>query len=140
MSETQEPEKRSDNQLAQERTDLALQRTVIAADRTLMAWIRTSISMIGFGFSIFKFFEYLRQAEGFYSIVRAQAPRRLGLALIALGTIALIVAIYQHWRFLKVIIAAERVSKWSLSVIVAILLALIGVFAFINVLLRTGPF
>lgn len=140
MSETPERREVSADQLAQERTDLALKRTVIAADRTLMAWIRTSISMIGFGFSIYKFFEYLRQAEGFYSTVRAQAPRHLGLALIGLGTIALVVAVYQYWHFLKKIGAAERVSIWSLSAIVAILLALIGVFAFINVLLRTGPF
>ena len=44
--------------LAEERTNLALRRTLIAADRTLMAWIRTALSMIGFGFSIYKFFQY----------------------------------------------------------------------------------
>ena len=45
--------------LARERTRLALERTAIAAKRTLMAWVRTSISMIGFGFSIYKFLQYL---------------------------------------------------------------------------------
>jgi putative membrane protein len=140
MSETPEKSETDADRLARERTNLALQRTIIAADRTLMAWIRTSISMIGFGFSIFKFFEYLRQAEGFYSTVQAQAPRHLGLALIALGTIALVVAIYQYWHFLKRIGAAERINMWPLSVIVAISLILIGAFAFLNVLLRTGPF
>ncbi|MCE5324351.1 DUF202 domain-containing protein [bacterium] len=140
MSETPENNEANADHLAQERTDLALQRTVIAADRTLMAWIRTSISLIGFGFTIFKFFDYLRQAEGFHYTMRAQAPRHLGLALIALGTIALVLAVGQHWHFLKKIGAAERINTWSLAVITALLLTLIGVFAFINVLLRTGPF
>ena len=45
--------------LAEERTNFALERTRIASERTLMAWIRTSISMIGFGFTIVKFFQYM---------------------------------------------------------------------------------
>ena len=44
--------------LAEERTDLAVERSVMAAERTLMAWIRTALSMIGFGFTIYKFFQY----------------------------------------------------------------------------------
>ena len=36
---------------------LAMERTRMAADRTLMGWIRTALSMIGFGFTIFKFLE-----------------------------------------------------------------------------------
>jgi putative membrane protein len=34
---------------------LALDRTRMAAERTLMAWVRTALSMIGFGFTIYKF-------------------------------------------------------------------------------------
>ena len=37
-------------------TRLAIQRTRLASERTLMAWIRTATSLIGFGFTIFKFF------------------------------------------------------------------------------------
>jgi uncharacterized membrane protein YidH (DUF202 family) len=40
-------------------TKLARLRTFQASERTLMAWIRTAISMISFGFTIVKFFEYL---------------------------------------------------------------------------------
>ena len=43
--------------------ELALKRTLLAHQRTLMAWIRTSASMISFGFTIYKFFEYLTTAE-----------------------------------------------------------------------------
>jgi uncharacterized membrane protein YidH (DUF202 family) len=42
--------------MAAQRTELAYQRNRFAADRTLMAIMRTSLSMIGFGFTIFSFF------------------------------------------------------------------------------------
>src|SRR6266566_7958982 len=87
--------------LAEERTDLALRRTMIAAERTLMAWIRTALSMIGFGFSIYKFFQYLPEEIAAGNIQRPQAPRNLGMSLIALGTLALAAAAWQHVDFLK---------------------------------------
>ncbi len=87
--------------LAEERTDLALQRTIIAAERTLMAWIRTALSMIGFGFSIYKFFQYLPEEIATGNIQRPQAPRNLGMSLIALGTLALSAAAWQHRNFLN---------------------------------------
>jgi putative membrane protein len=34
----------------------------MSADRTLMSVVRTSLSLIGFGFTIFQFFRYLRQS------------------------------------------------------------------------------
>jgi inner membrane protein YidH len=43
--------------------DLSLRRTFMAQERTLMAWIRTSVCLISFGFSIYKFFDYLAKAE-----------------------------------------------------------------------------
>jgi len=45
-------------------TDLAFERSRLASERTLMAWIRTSLSMISFGFTIYKFFEYLGESAG----------------------------------------------------------------------------
>ena len=74
-----------------------------------MAWIRTALSMIGFGFTIYKFFQY--QAEeiaALGNIRRPQAPRNLGLSLIALGTLALAAATWQHRKFLKAIGASEK--------------------------------
>lgn len=127
-------------ELAQERTDLALQRTIIAGERTLMAWIRTSISMIGFGFTIFKFLQYLTEAQKTTGTLHHNAPRNLGLAFVVLGTLALVGAIAQHRQFLKRIGATETRYLWSLAVIVAILVALIGVLAFIGILVRRGPF
>ena len=50
-------------------TRLAVDRTRLAYERTLMAWTRTATSLISFGFTIYKFFEYLR--EGSRSPTRA---------------------------------------------------------------------
>jgi putative membrane protein len=126
--------------LAEERTDLAIHRTIIAAERTLMAWIRTAISMIGFGFSIFKFFQYLPEEISAGNIRNPQATRNLGLTLIALGTLALAAAAWQHRNFLNEFGASQTRRVWSISFVVAILVILIGVITFYGVLLRHGPF
>ena len=61
--------------LAEERTNLAVHRTIIASERTLMAWIRTAISMIGFGFSIYKFFQYQAEEIAAGNIRNPKAPK-----------------------------------------------------------------
>jgi putative membrane protein len=126
--------------LAEERTNLALQRTIIASERTLMAWIRTAISMIGFGFSIYKFFQYQAEEIAAGNIRRPQAPRNLGLCLIAVGTLGLAAAAWQHRRFLNEIGASQKRHVWSISFVVAIAVILIGIITFYGVLLRHGPF
>ena len=126
--------------LAEERTDLAFQRTLIAAERTLMAWIRTALSMIGFGFSIYKFFQYMPEELAAGNIRRPQAPRNLGMSLIALGTVALSAAAWQHWNFLKELGTSNKRRVLSISFLVAIAVILIGLIAFYGVLLRHGPF
>jgi putative membrane protein len=134
-----EPKDRS-TVLAEERTDLAIHRTIIAAERTLMAWIRTAISMIGFGFSIYKFFQYLPEEVAAGTIRNPQAPRNLGLTLIALGTLALAAATWQHRSFLNDMGSTQKRHIWSISFIVAIFVILIGCVTFYGVLLRHGPF
>ncbi len=75
---------KSSNELAQDRTDLAVQRTLMAASRSLMAWVRTGLSMIGFGFTIYKFLS----AEG--AELTARNPGNVGLVLIVLGNLSLL--------------------------------------------------
>jgi putative membrane protein len=140
MSSVETPPKDRGTLLAEQRTDLALLRTVNASERTLMAWIRTALSMIGFGFSIYKFFQYLPEEIAAGNIRRPQAPRNLGLTLIALGTVALAAAAWQHRRFLNEVGASQARHVWSISFMVAMAVILIGILTFYGVLLRHGPF
>ena len=140
MSSVETPPKDRGTILAEERTDLAVQRTIIAAERTLMAWIRTALSMIGFGFTIYKFFQYQADEIAAGTIKRPQAPRNLGMSLIALGTLALVAAAWQHRVFLNRIGAPQGRHLWSVSFVVALAVILIGIVTFYGVLLRHGPF
>jgi putative membrane protein len=126
--------------LAEERTDMALLRTVMASERSLMAWIRTALSMIGFGFSIYNFFKYQADEIASGTIARPQAPRNLGMSLIAVGTLALVAAAWQHRRFLNELGATEHKHLWSVSFAVAVMVILIGIVTFYGVWLRHGPF
>jgi uncharacterized membrane protein YidH (DUF202 family) len=126
--------------LAEERTDLAQQRTIFAAERTLMAWIRTALAMIGFGFSIYNFFRYLPEDIAAGRVQRPQAPRNLGMSLIALGTVTLTVAAWQHRNFLRQIGVSDKRHIWSIAFVASIGVILIGVIAFIGVLLRSTYF
>jgi uncharacterized membrane protein YidH (DUF202 family) len=125
--------------LAEERTYLATDRTLLAAERNLMAWIRTSLSMISFGFGIYKFFQYAPDGSAPVLHGRPNAPRNLGLTLIALGTAALAAAAWQHRDFLSKISLSHK-RHMSVSFAVAIAVILVGLITFYGVLLRQGPF
>ena len=120
-------------------TELARERTRQAADRTLMAWIRTSLSLIGFGFGIAKYRDILLEA-GFIRRPPEEFNTTLifGLSFISLGVFGLLAAVIQHWRILESIKKdplAFPVFK-PLVMIMAIVLLLIGVFAFVAVLIH----
>ena len=40
---------------------LAIDRTRMAAERSLMAWVRTALSVITFGFTFYKFMQFLHE-------------------------------------------------------------------------------
>ena len=117
--------------------ELARERNRAAAERTLMAWIRTSIVMIGFGFSVGKITDALENADSKIVTDPIHSGLIFGEAFIALGVFGLLAAVVQHWQILKRIEREEYTyrSHRALSMIVAILLLLIGLFAFVAVLL-----
>ena len=71
--------------LAAERTALAVERTRLAHERTLMAWVRTATSLISFGFTIYKTFQYLQDSKTVGTIPRAFTPRWFALTMITVG-------------------------------------------------------
>ena len=132
------------------RTGMAFQRTRLAADRTLMGVIRTSLSLISFGFTIYQFFEKLRDAN---LMVRGTAPaRNFGTTLVLLGIGMLILGLAYHIMFMLGLRSARaRMSSDglihgesgfppSLVAIVAVCLLIIGVVAAISMVFRVGPY
>jgi putative membrane protein len=119
-------------------------RTRASLERTLLSWIRTAVSLIGFGFAIVQFFQRVQEFPGQNPAHHPDAPWYLGLALIFCGVLALIVSIWQyHWtvRYLwsgsfAPIAGMTKEGLQTPIIAVAVLLILIGVFAFIAVLLR----
>ena len=123
--------------LAVKRTNLALERTRLALDRTLMAWVRTAASLISFGFTIYKAFQYLQDQQGGNVIHRFLSPRRFGMILIALGIGALALATLQHRSELRELYRdTGRTPPRSVAGIVSAFISFLGIFAFVLVFLR----
>ncbi len=126
-------------QLARGRTAMAVERSFLAFERTLMAWLRTSMSMISFGFTLAKIFQYLEKDSG-EPIVgrfgREWSPAVVGIAMVVIGTGALIFATIQHYRRVKALRRHGLLPQWNLALNVAVLVAVLGVFALSTLLLE----
>ena len=116
------------------RVQLAFERTFLAYERTRIAWVRTALALISFGFAIAKVLQYLREQRG--DTATMISPRAVGLVMIAIGLISLILADWQERRALKAL--RERCPQLPAPIagVVAVLIALLGVLAFIGALLR----
>ena len=117
-------------------TELARERNREAADRTLMAWVRTALSLIGFGFGIGKFYDYLETA-GHQPLDPVRSTLIVGGSFIALGMFGLLAAVIQHVRILRRLndpdFGYDAMRPVALSV--AIVLLIIGTFSFIAIML-----
>ena len=136
-------------ELSSRRTGMSFQRTRLSADRTLMSVIRTSLSLISFGFTIFQIFEKAYQAQ---IIKSATAARSFGQALILVGTLMLALGIAYHVQFMAGLrreraqmkadglVHGESAFPVSLTLLVALALLAIGVFAIASTVFSIGPF
>ena len=117
-------------------TKLAVERTRLAHERTLMAWVRTSTSLISFGFSIYKFFQYLRESGQVTAYTSFIGPRGFGVIMIAIGVITLVLATIQHRRDVRALreqyglLVPRSLASYTAAVIAAVglLLLLLAVF------------
>ena len=103
----------------------------MAYERTLMAWIRTATSMIGFGFTIYKFFEG-RPANPSAILT----SRDFAILMIGFGLIALMLATIQHIVEIRSIVGLTSRKRRSIALALSILLALLGTIAFVAAVFR----
>jgi putative membrane protein len=100
----------------------------LAYERTALAWVRTSLALIGFGFTIDKFFEVESRKAG--AGVDWQ-PHVIGITMIAFGLIALLLFVCELGQFRK---RYPRVP-WSVAGVVAGLIGILGIMALISAIL-----
>lgn len=120
-------------------TELAKERNRAAEERTLMAWIRTCLSLISFGFGIERIVAVLHNQVG--DVVDPfRLSRILGFSFVALGTLAMVAAALDYRRQLHRIQRNDLVytSRRSPTIFVAYVLALLGCFALVGIML--SPF
>lgn len=134
--------------MSMRRTGMSFQRTRMSADRTLMSIMRTALSLIGFGFTIFQFFEHLQSSK--ILIASSHAPRNFGIALVVLGIVMLTLGIAYHVVFMRSLRAERTAMKLeglihgespypiSLTLITAALLWLLGLLAIASMVFNLG--
>jgi putative membrane protein len=119
-------------------------RTRLSTERTLMSWDRTALSLIGFGFTIYQFFQKFQEATVGSVAIAPEAPRNLGLAFILVGTVGTLIALWQYWQFeryllgdqFKPIGARDGTPRCSLGFVIAVFSALIGLVTTIWIVTR----
>lgn len=136
-------------EMSMRRTGMSFQRTRMSAERTLMSVIRTSLSLISFGFTIYQVFEKLRNAG---TITHAGASLNFGITLVGLGIVMLTIGILYHIQFMlglrhvrkamhdEGLIHAESLFPPSVTLITAVILLVVGLFAILSMLFHIGPF
>lgn len=136
-------------EMSMRRTGMSFQRTRMSAERTLMSVIRTALALIGFGFTLYQVFEKLQKEA---VVTQTNAPRNFGMALVLLGIAMLVIGIIYHLQFMaglrherEAMVADGHLhgesrfpASWTL--VTAVLLLAIGVFAIVSMVFDTGPF
>jgi putative membrane protein len=120
-------------------TSLALTRTMLAHDRTLMAWVRTSTSLISFGFTIYKLFEYLRADRPAQHVERLLTPRGMALVMMGIGIFVLVLATIEYRR--QIVHLRQRYHAYgpfhvSIALAAATMIGGLGVLGFVLVALQ----
>src|SRR4051795_5856226 len=82
-------------------THFAWLRTRMSVERTLMSWVRTATALIGFGFTIFQFFQRMDQMSGVTAARRPGMMLTVALGLVGTGVLALIVALMEYRATLR---------------------------------------
>jgi putative membrane protein len=108
-------------------------RVRFAAERTLLAWMRTGLALMGFGFVVARFGLFLREIAAADHVAAHQHSTGwslwIGTALIGLGVAVSLLASFEYYRFVRLskqgLAYTPRTAM--LAVVVAVILALLGI-------------
>jgi len=117
-------------------SDMALERTRLAYERTLLAWVRTAVALISFGFTIYKFFQFLHQNDLEQQHRHLLGPRVFAMTMIGIGLFALLLATLEHRRNIRIMRAQFGKAPYSLAGLFAGLIACLGILGFVAVIFR----
>jgi putative membrane protein len=115
-------------------TRLAYDRTRLAYENTMMAWVRTATSLITFGFSVYKFFQF--DTKGGAQVERLVGPRGFALMMITFGIISLLAGTMQHVMSLRQLREQYPAAPRSVAALLAGLISILGILALIAVIFR----
>jgi putative membrane protein len=115
-------------------TKLAFERTRAAYERTMMSWVRTSASLITFGFSIYKFFQLEKPISG--TERRVVGPREFALTMVGIGLVSLVLATLEFRQNIRILGAQDGDTSRSLAVVMAGLISVLGILAFVLMIFR----
>ncbi len=121
-------------------SDLNDPRVFFAAERTLLAWNRTSLALMAFGFAIERFGLFVRMLrQPPVPSPDVQMSFWIGTALVALGSIAAVLATVQYRKVLKLLRPIEIPHRYwaNLSAFVTLSVAAVGVALVVHLLLSS---
>lgn len=105
-------------------TKLAIERTRVAYERTVMAAVRTATSLITFGFTVQKFFQF--DFPGKTTNKYWLGPHEFGVLMIVMGLVSLLFAWLEYSRDMRSLHAMDPEMPRSTAGIVAAMLAILG--------------
>jgi putative membrane protein len=109
-------------------------KMLLQLETSLLGWLRTSLSLMGFGFVIARFGLFLREIavagqlhvhpHNWLTAINTTT----GTGLIVLGIVVLLIAVRNHQQTVDRLMRRELTMppRWSLSVIVSLILAGMG--------------
>ena len=116
--------------------DLEIFDSCEIAEQTLLDWIQVGLTLIGLGFALGSLIAFLRSEH--YEIFIIKAVRIIGQLLILVGVISIILALIQHKNKIRCIKKKDCYYKSPihLSLYIGIMVSLLGIAAFVAILMH----